>query len=549
MKELTSVAEAAGLAPGGQVGNYTLVQKLRDGGMASLYLAKRSGVHGFTRPVAIKVVHAHLSGQSEFVQMFVDEAILSSHLNHPNIVHVEEFGELDDGRCFLAMEYIDGCSLSELSRHQRKQSGPGDVNLVTHMGIKIADALHAAHEAVDASGELLGVVHRDVSPGNILLSRRGHVKVVDFGIAKSSIRADHTVESLKGKIRYMSPEQARGKLLDARTDVYSLALVIWELLAGRRVFNSKRDLALLDEVREPKIDPVSKFNEDVPESLDEVLLKALSKEPEDRYTTAKEFSRALRDAHPEARNVDASDLAKLVATVPQRNIDRTTMTGSGSTTLTGHTPSGTGDSLLGSASGRRRIATDGEGTGNKALGVPSEFPVSVDVPEGGLSAERKLQVGIAVGAVLIALIVAVAWPSSEPEASAEPTTAPTQTTTMAAPPVPADPGPTPMAEVEPTPMDPEVAPTSAPAPEAAPQGETRRRRRWVRGRGSMVQTPATPEPEVAAEPDEPATSMRDRRVGMTLLAGDADDGPIAPRRPRRESETRNAGGTLLADPD
>ena len=248
--ELPSL-EGAGLdRPLPTIGGFEIVERLRDGGMASLYLGRRSGARGFSRPVAIKVVHPHLTSRPELLQMFVDEALLGSHLSHPNIVHVEEFGE-DAGQYFLVMEYIDGCSVSELRRHMRKSEKVVDPVVAAFIGAEAARGLHHAHEATDADGRSLGVVHRDVTPGNILLSRAGHVKVIDFGIAKSGFRREHTVDSLKGKFRYMSPEQASGKALDRRSDIYSLGLVLWELLTMRRAISADAELALLERGAQP----------------------------------------------------------------------------------------------------------------------------------------------------------------------------------------------------------------------------------------------------------------------------------------------------------
>src|SRR5690606_25444124 len=151
----------------------------------------------------------------EFAQMFVDEAILGSHLSHPHIAHVEAFGE-DHGVCYLVMEYIDGCSLTELAQHLKAREERLDVTVAVHIAVRVAEALHAAHEALDSHGRPPGVVHRDVSPGNILLSKRGNIKVVDFGIAKSEVQHTDTTGSFKGKLRYMSPEQAHGYDVDRR---------------------------------------------------------------------------------------------------------------------------------------------------------------------------------------------------------------------------------------------------------------------------------------------------------------------------------------------
>ena len=261
---------------------------MTSGGMASLYRARRSGVRGFAREVAIKVVHEQIADQEDFQKMFVDEAILSSHLHHPNIVHVEEFGE-SDGRMFLVMEFVDGCALSDLLRHLRRNGRVLSVPHAVRIALEVASALHAAHEAVDGEGRPLAVVHRDVSPGNVLISRAGHVKMIDFGIAKSKVKeADSVSGNFKGKFRYMSPEQATGRDLDRRSDVYSLGLVLWELLAGRPALRATTDLGVLELARNPTIPPPSLYRDTVvPLELDEVVLEALEKDREDRPETAR----------------------------------------------------------------------------------------------------------------------------------------------------------------------------------------------------------------------------------------------------------------------
>ena len=232
--------EAAGLAAGSHVGGYEIVAPLRAGGMASLYLARRIGPAGFSRPVAIKVVHAHLASDRAFVEMFLDEARLSARIIHPNVVHVEELGEAG-GSFFLAMEYVHGTSLSVfLGRlvESRRMLAP---EAACAIAMKVADGLHAAHEAKDEQGEPLQVIHRDVSPQNVLIGLDGHVKLIDFGVAKARGRMQQTeAGSLKGKLRYMAPEQAWGRAIDRRIDVYALGVVLWETLTARRLFSAPK---------------------------------------------------------------------------------------------------------------------------------------------------------------------------------------------------------------------------------------------------------------------------------------------------------------------
>lgn len=300
---------------GDRVGDYEIVARLKAGGMATLFLGKRTGAAGFSRHVAIKVVHEHLAADSTFVQMFVDEALLSSKIHHPNVVHVEELRQVD-GRHFLVMEYVHGCALSALMKGLRRAGRTFGHELATYIAVKVAEGLHAAHQATASDGSPLSVVHRDVSPQNVLLAYKGHVKLIDFGVAKAAGRAVQTTGgSLKGKIRYMSPEQAFGKPVDRRTDVYALGIVLWEMLTARRAFVGDNDFAILEQVRDPKVPPARTHNPDVPEALDSAIQKALAKSPEDRFQSAQEMRKALARAVPSALALDDSDLAGLLATV------------------------------------------------------------------------------------------------------------------------------------------------------------------------------------------------------------------------------------------
>ena len=244
---------------GDKVGEYEIVARLKSGGMATLFLAHRRGAAGFQRFVAIKVVHPHLATDASFVRMFVDEALLSARIVHPNVVHVEELGEAE-GTYFLVMEYVHGCSLSLLVRALARRKRMLAAEIATSIVMKVADGLHAAHETRGDLGELLGVVHRDVSPQNVLLAYQGHVKLIDFGIAKASGRSQQTeAGSIKGKFRYMSPEQAWGRPVDRRSDVFALGIVLWELLAARPLFDAANDLLVLENVRHPMVEAPSRW--------------------------------------------------------------------------------------------------------------------------------------------------------------------------------------------------------------------------------------------------------------------------------------------------
>ncbi len=307
---------------GDKLGDYEIVARLKAGGMATLFLARRQGAAGFARHVAIKVVHAHLSGDKQFVQMFVDEALLCARIQHPNVVHVEELGD-SDGMYFLVMEYVHGASLGQMIRALAKKQRRLAPEYAVQIAMQILDGLHAAHEVSGDDGELLGVVHRDVSPQNVLLSYKGHVKLIDFGIAKAKGRVQQTTgASLKGKIRYMSPEQAFGRAVDRRTDIYALAIVLWEMLTMRNMFQADNDFALLDMVRAPEFVPPSRYAPAIPPALDRALQSALATNADDRPATAEALRNMLAEAVPAAWNVRPSQLADLMNTVMAGHIEK-----------------------------------------------------------------------------------------------------------------------------------------------------------------------------------------------------------------------------------
>ena len=255
------------LEPGSTLGGYRILARLRAGAMGVLYLARRIGPAGFSRPVAIKVIHDHLAANKRFARMFVDEAKLSARIDDPNVVRVEEFGQAD-GRYYLVMEYVHGASLAQAIAVLRKR-GRIPMELAVAMAMQIAGGLHGAHEATDEEGVPLGIVHRDVSPHNVIVSYKGTVRVIDFGIAKArQVGGQTKTGSLRGKLAYMPPEQARSaRTVDRRADLYGVGLVLWEMLTFRRVFDAETDIAILNQIREPDIIPPSALVPDVPKAL------------------------------------------------------------------------------------------------------------------------------------------------------------------------------------------------------------------------------------------------------------------------------------------
>lgn len=302
---------------GQKIGDYELLAHLRNGGMASLFLARRLGAAGFTRDVAIKIVHPELASDPQFRAMFLDEALLSARIQHPNVGHVEELGEIE-GTHFLVMEFVHGCSLAQLQRALIAKGRRLAPAFAVRIAMHVAEGLHAAHETCDEAGRRLDVVHRDVSPENILLAYAGHVKLIDFGIAKAYGRRHHTEDGLlKGKFRYMSPEQASGQSIDRRTDIYQLGIVLWEMLTLRRLFDAETDVELIEQVRAPRIVPPSTLVDRISPALEAVVMSTLDPDPARRPPDAQTFARSLGKAMPAAHEVDSGALSALLLAMMQ----------------------------------------------------------------------------------------------------------------------------------------------------------------------------------------------------------------------------------------
>ncbi|MBI4912417.1 MAG: protein kinase [Acidobacteria bacterium] len=278
-----------------EFGNYYLLEKIAVGGMAELFKAKQRGVHNFQKIGAIKRILPHLSDNDEFVTMFIDEAKLAAQLTHPNIVQIFDLGKAS-GAYYIAMEFVDGKDLRSLLRRVREYQLPFPESVVAYVGVRLAQALDYAHRKRGMNDKELKLVHRDISPQNILLSNEGAVKLVDFGIAKAATKSTQTMAgALKGKLLYMSPEQALGQPLDARSDIYSLGLVLFELLTGERCFQADSELGVLEKVRLGRVADVKDFNPGVSEDMVTVLNKALARSVEQRYASARLMERDLRD--------------------------------------------------------------------------------------------------------------------------------------------------------------------------------------------------------------------------------------------------------------
>jgi serine/threonine protein kinase len=278
----------------GQLGRYEIVRHLANGGMAQVLLAKATGIEGFSRHVVVKRIHQTRTSDPVFVKMFLDEARLAARLHHHNIVQVHDIGQ-EGGEYFFAMEYIHGEDLRSLLMEVSRRRAQVPLEHVVSIVTAVAAALHYAHELRGPDRKPLGLVHRDVSPGNILVGFDGNVKVVDFGIAKAAALRDTNTTGgmLKGKVAYMAPEQCAGEPSDRRSDVYALGVVLFELVTVRRLFKSTNDYLTMSAIVAGEVPFPSKYRPGVPPALEDIIFKALSVAPDRRYTSADELRRAL----------------------------------------------------------------------------------------------------------------------------------------------------------------------------------------------------------------------------------------------------------------
>lgn len=290
-------------APGQPFGRYELLLRMASGGMANLYLARITGPESFEKLLCIKKIHDHLADDREFTEMFLDECRIAALIHHPNVATVFEMGRVQDSY-FMAMEYVHGHDLREVLAAAKRLPDSMPWTYAARIVASAAAGLHAAHELRRPGGAVLGVVHRDVSHQNILISYDGHVKVVDFGIAFARERISHTqVKTLKGKAAYMSPEQATQKALDRRSDIFSLGTVLYEAITLRRLFKASTEVETLLRVRNARVPRPRTLRPDLPARLEHIVLKALAQAPEDRYQTAAQLQADLDALLVEERQV------------------------------------------------------------------------------------------------------------------------------------------------------------------------------------------------------------------------------------------------------
>jgi len=421
----------------GSFGRYQLLEKIASGGMAEVYRARMSGEEGFAKIVAIKRILPHMADNDDFITMFIDEAKLAAQLTHNNIIHIYDLGK-EDAYHYIAMEYVEGKDLRSILKQASEKGYPLPVELALFVASKIANALDYAHRRMGMDGKELNLVHRDVSPQNVLISFEGDIKLCDFGIAKAATKVQQTqAGALKGKLQYMSPEQAWGKKVDRRTDIFSLGVVLYEMLTGDRLFSGDTDLTILEQVRDARSEPPSVKNPDVPKKVDQIVLKALAKNPQDRYQNASEMERDINSVlysfQPAPGPADlAIFMHRLVEAAPVAS-----------------------DAQIDAAFAQVAAAPAPEekkkGKGlviskKEKVVEPAPVPAPVEVSQPAISVGEEegksrtgLFVGVGIGVVALAVVGFLMTRSKAPQPAAEPTPAPVATAEAAPAPATTEP--------------------------------------------------------------------------------------------------------------
>jgi serine/threonine protein kinase len=294
---------------------YTITERLDHGGMAEVFRGVAESMEGFKKAVAIKRILPNLTKNQKFVSMFLDEARLSLFLQHANIVQVFDISKTPDNAYFLVMEYVDGCNLKALIERQKQKGKRTDIGHSVYLMIECCKALQYAHSLEHPeTNEPLGIVHRDISPPNILLSKNGEIKLVDFGLAKANSQIESTDPGVvKGKFSYLSPEAASGLEVDHRADVFAVGIILWELFTGRRLFYGDTDYQTVELVRQARVPSIAALNPEIDAELEQVVRKSLARDPNDRYQSAADLGDALAQFLFSRRmKVTARDIAALV---------------------------------------------------------------------------------------------------------------------------------------------------------------------------------------------------------------------------------------------
>ncbi|MGC9044157.1 MAG: serine/threonine protein kinase, partial [Myxococcota bacterium] len=307
---------------GERFGKFEIITRLATGGMAEIFLAKQVGIEGFQKLIVIKRILPHLSSDKEFVNMFLDEARMAAQLNHPNIVQIYDLGVIE-GSYFIAMEYIDGVDISSILKKGREKKNFLRLGWILKIISQVCEGLYYAHTLKDSNGIPLGLIHRDITPENLLVSFAGSVKITDFGIARARGRSTSTTSgTLKGKFPYMSYEMVKGMEIDARSDIFSLGIVMWEMLTYRRLFKRDTEVASINAILNEEIPSPKKYFKNLPDGVEKIVMKALERDRDKRFQTAREMGNAIEDFISQKRvTVRISDLSDyLTELFPDRGI-------------------------------------------------------------------------------------------------------------------------------------------------------------------------------------------------------------------------------------
>lgn len=517
------IPSATGLREGTEVGRYVVETRIARGGMAELYLARARGPFGFNKRCVIKVALPHLAEDPQYVSMFVHEARILANLDHANIAQVLDVGEFDGGPYF-AMQYVDGRDVRQIMHALGGQ--PLDLAIALRIASSVCAGLGFAHLRTDEDGRPLGIVHRDISPSNVMVGYRGEVKLIDFGVAKSTVQDEATSAGvIKGKAAYLSPEQVRAKDIDHRSDIFALGILLFEMTTGRRLVAGNHDVEILQEIVEGSFHTPHEVCDDYPDALARIVMKALKADPEERFQSAEELRFEVeafaRSYGAQASELDIAGLMESLFEVPTSDATASQVTNAahpialptGASLSHGTAATGMGFAEYEDSEPRGQPRTEvqaGPGTpsieGNGLVAVTPGRQETVVAPSGpyapvkpsGTVVRRRAGVwgATAAGLAVVTLAGLGAWQilkAPQPSASELGATsnAPNRTMPAALPTLVA---PEPESPPEPTPQDPVV---SAPPP--------------VEVRPVAQPTPRDPEPAAAIDPAAEHATVQPRR--------------------------------------
>lgn len=387
-----------------QLGKYIILDQLAVGGMAELFRAMITSVQGFEKLIAIKKILPHLASEEDLVSSFIDEAKLAALLHHQNIVQIYDFGSLEE-TYFIAMEYLLGKDCRSISNKAREKNIPLDRQNALFIVSRICAGLDYAHKLKDFQGKALNIIHRDISPQNILITYEGDVKIVDFGIAKAASQNTHTqMGMIKGKVAYMSPEQALGKVIDHRSDIFSCGIILYELITGTRMFTGDT-MNILARIRDAEYAIPEEVEKDLPEILMKVLDKALEKEPDDRYQTCGEMLNDLEECMQQGTHPSPQGLAKYMKTVFAEEISAEEH----------HLQKIT---KIGLQQGKKKFENGLREPEKKKSGLPKTARHDVSQVLGGLTGSvknKKSLLSVIAGGILLAIVLLVVMNRKGPE--------------------------------------------------------------------------------------------------------------------------------------